>query len=317
MSFDGKISGCSWVYSMHAHIHAICDDVKIHAWVSASLFDDTVSYDLNSGFTNRSPRFFIVFFYGVQVSDAHQSDNIIFYPRADSGKQNFISMRKTKFLAVMCCTAMLFAACEKNEPKEANNHDTKNDTKEAVDLGVSVKWATCNLGATKPEEYGNYYAWGETTTKSDYSWSTYKYGSDYNALTKYCTNSDYGTVDNMTILEAADDAATQNWGSNWRMPTIDEWEELLEKCTWTWTTLNGVDGYEVKATNGNSIFLPATGCRNDDGLHGAGSDGYYWSSSLNTDYPGTAQFVNFYSNRHYTSSSARRYGRPVRPVVAE
>jgi hypothetical protein len=88
MSFDGKISGCSWVYSMHAHIRAICDDVKIHAWVSASLFDDTVSYDLNSGFTNRSPRFFIVFFYGVQVSDAHQSDNIIFTP---------YGQRETKF----------------------------------------------------------------------------------------------------------------------------------------------------------------------------------------------------------------------------
>ena len=216
----------------------------------------------------------------------------------------------------MCCTAMLFAACEKSEPKEANNHDTKNDTKEAVDLGVSVKWATCNLGATKPEEYGNYYAWGETTTKSTYSWSTYKYGSDYNALTKYCTDSDYGTVDNKTILEAADDAAAQNWGSNWRMPTIDEWEELREKCTWTWTTKNSVNGYEVKATNGNSIFLPAAGCRYYAELDIAGSYGYYWSSSLYMLYPYNAQYVFFNSDNHYTYDYYRYCGLSVRPVVA-
>ena len=214
----------------------------------------------------------------------------------------------------MCCTAMLFAACEKNEPKEANNHDTKNDTKEAVDLGVSVKWATCNLGATKPEEYGNYYAWGETTTKSDYSWSTYKYGSD--ALTKYCTDSHYGTVDNKTTLEAGDDAATQNWGGNWRMPTIEEWEELFEKCTWKWTTLNGVNGYEVKATNGNSIFLPAAGCRDYDELYDAGSYGYFWSSSLSTSYPSSAQGVSFGSGTRRTGSSRRHCGHSVRPVVA-
>ena len=226
-------------------------------------------------------------------------------------------MRKIKFFAALCCTAMLFAACEKNEPKEANNHDTKNDTKEAVDLGVSVKWATCNLGATKPEEYGNYYAWGETTTKSTYSWSTYKYGSDYNALTKYCTNSDYGTVDNKTILEAADDAATQNWGSNWRMPTIDEWNELLKKCTWTWTTLNGKNGYEVKATNGNSIFLPAAGGRFYDELNYAGSYGYYWSSSLYTYDPYYPQRVYFDSDNRSADYYSRRCGLSVRPVVAE
>ena len=225
-------------------------------------------------------------------------------------------MKTIKFFAAMCCTAMLFAACEKNEPKEANNHDTKNDTKEAVDLGVSVKWATCNIGATKPEDYGNYYAWGETTTKSDYSWSTYKYGSNYNALTKYCTDSNCGTVDNKTILEAADDAATQNWGSNWRMPTIDEWEELRKNCIWTWTTKNSVNGYEVKATNGNSIFLPAAGVRGSDELYGAGSSGDYWSSSLGTRSPDDAQYVYFRSDYRSTYGSYRDGGQSVRPVVA-
>ena len=123
-------------------------------------------------------------------------------------------MNKTKLLAAVCCTAILFAACEKSEPKVANN----NDTKEAVDLGLSVKWATCNLGATKPEEYGNYYAWGEITTKASYTWANYKYANeDYEALTKYCSKSNYGKdgfTDTLTTLAASDDAAIQNWGGN-------------------------------------------------------------------------------------------------------
>ncbi|MDY4512770.1 MAG: hypothetical protein SPE10_04900, partial [Paludibacteraceae bacterium] len=111
---------------------------------------------------------------------------------------------------------------------------------EYVDLGLSVKWATCNVGASKPEEYGNYYAWGETTTKSTYNWSTYKWcNGSKTTLTKYNTSSSYGTVDNKTVLELADDAARANWGGAWRMPTDAEWTELRENCTWTWITKNG------------------------------------------------------------------------------
>ena len=217
----------------------------------------------------------------------------------------------------MCCAAMLFAACEKNEPKNVYNHDTKNDTKEAVDLGLSVKWATCNVGATKPEEYGNYYAWGETATKGDYSWSTYKYGSD-NALIKYCNNDSYGKNDALTTLEATDDAATANWGSEWRMPTIDEWKELNDNCTWTWTTKNSVNGYEIKASNGNSIFLPAAGYFSGDELDFAGSDGGYWSSSLRTDdSPSYAQNIDFYSGSHGTNNFSRYVGISVRPVSSK
>ena len=228
-------------------------------------------------------------------------------------------MNKTKLLAAVCCTAMLFAACEKNEPEEANKNDTKNDTKEAVDLGLSVKWATCNLGATYPEEYGNYYAWGEITTKDSYTWENYTLANgSYDALTKYCNEESYGNngfTDELTTLTAADDVATQKWGGNWRMPTEDECQELIDNCTWTWTTLNGVNGYEVKATNGNSIFLPAAGCCRNDVLYDAGSGGYYWSSSLNTYDPDYAQGVYFYSGRHSTGDDGRSCGFSVRPVV--
>ena len=248
-------------------------------------------------------------------------------------------MRKIKFFAALCCTAMLFAACEKSEPtnnsskdpidqdqeKEQEDGDTsvltgKENGHDWVDLGLpsGLKWATCNVGATKPEDYGNYYAWGEIATKTTYDWSTYKYanGSD-DALTKYCNNSSYGNngfTDELTTLEAGDDAATQNWGGNWRMPTIDEWQELIDKCTWTWTTLNGINGYEVKATNGNSIFLPAAGYRYDGERRSAGSGGDYWSSSLDASYPDFAQYVGFYSDRDGTYNFYRYWGRSVRPV---
>lgn len=190
-----------------------------------------------------------------------------------------------------------------------------------VDLGLpsGLKWATCNVGATTPEDYGNYYAWGEIATQdSSYTWSTYKYANGSSTtLIKYCNSSSYGTVDNKTILEAADDAATQNCGGNWRMPTISEWQELIDNCAWTWTTKNSVNGYEVKATNGNSIFLPAAGSRNDGGLHDAGSNGRYWSSSLNTSTPNDAQYVFFYSDYHGTVGRSRACGRSVRPVLSK
>ncbi|MGM9818570.1 MAG: hypothetical protein ACI30B_06280 [Paludibacteraceae bacterium] len=188
---------------------------------------------------------------------------------------------------------------------------------EYVDLGLSVKWATCNVGATSPEEYGNYYAWGETTTKRTYNWSTYKWcNGTKDTQTKYCTQSNYGRVDNKTVLDPADDAARANWGGVWRMPTDAEWTELRTKCTWTWTTRNGVKGYTVKSNiNGNSIFLPAAGCRSSDVLDNAGYLGNFWSSSLGTDYPGIAWDVNFGSDYVLRGSRDRYYGQSVRPVL--
>ncbi len=191
---------------------------------------------------------------------------------------------------------------------------------EYIDLGLpsGTLWATCNVGATNPEDYGDYFAWGETTTKSTYDWSTYKYcnGSD-DTQTKYCTSSSYGTVDNKTTLEASDDAATANWGGIWRMPTYEEQQELIKECTWAWTTLNGVNGYRVMGPNGKSIFLPAAGYRSGSDLNDAGSLGnYYWSSSLYSDSPYFAYDLRFDLDYCGWGNSGRCYGLSVRPVCS-
>ena len=185
-----------------------------------------------------------------------------------------------------------------------------------VDLGLSVKWATCNVGASQPEEYGNYFAWGETSPKSTYNWSTYNWCiGDYYDMAKYCTSSREGTVDNKTQLELSDDAARANWGGSWRMPTDDELTELKEKCTWTWTTQNGVKGYKVTSkTNGRSIFLPAAGLCCVYRLYDTGSGGDYWSSSLDTDDPNDERCVSFNSGGVDWSNDDRSNGLSVRPV---
>ena len=216
-------------------------------------------------------------------------------------------MKHLKLFATLCCAVLLFAGAKGNE----NGY-------EWVDLGLpsGTKWAACNVGATSPEEYGNYYAWGETEPKTIYDWSTYKWCNGSNTtLTKYNTDSDYGTVDDKTVLDPEDDAARVNWGGAWRMPTFAEWTELCENCTWTWTTKNGVNGYEVKGTNDNSIFLPAAGARYDDDLDFAGSYGDYWSSSLSADDPNDAWYVYFYSDDVFRSNDYRYYGLSVRPVL--
>jgi hypothetical protein len=153
---------------------------------------------------------------------------------------------------------------------------------ECVDLGLpsGLLWATYNVGATKPEEYGSYYAWGETEEKENYNWSTYKWcNGNSKTLTKYCINSNYGTVDNKTVLDLEDDVAHVKWGSDWRMPTREEYKELCNNCTWTWTTLNGVNGYRVTGSNGNSLFLPAVGGNYGTEVEYSGLFGCYWSSS--------------------------------------
>ena len=189
-----------------------------------------------------------------------------------------------------------------------------------VDLGLpsGLLWATCNVGAENPEDYGNYFAWGETTTKSTYNWGTYQYCNGIsNTLTKYCNNSSYGYngfTDNLTILLPEDDAATANWGNGWRMPTKEEFEELYNNTTVTWTTQNGVNGRLFTASNGNTLFLPAAGCRYISSLDGAGNFGYYWSSSLYTGSPHFAWSFYFGSDNYGVYLYYRYYGHSVRPV---
>ena len=187
---------------------------------------------------------------------------------------------------------------------------------EFVDLGLSVKWATCNVGAEKPEEYGEHFAWGETKPKSSYDWSTLKYCNDStgDSFSKYNRNK-AGTRDNRTVLEPEDDAAHANWGGDWRMPTEAEFQELIDKCTWEWTEMNGKKGYKVTSkVNGNSIFLPAAGWRDDTSLYCAGSDGDYWSSSLYESYTRYARSLDFDSDYRSADDHVRRSGRSVRPV---
>ena len=191
----------------------------------------------------------------------------------------------------------------------------KHNGHEYVDLGLSVKWAVCNVGATTPEGYGEYYAWGETVTKKNYDWSTYRWcRGDYNNMTRYCTNSEYGTVDNKRALSPTDDVARVKWGGSWRMPTKAEQDELRERCRWTWTTKNGVRGYKVVGPNGNSIFLPAVGYRYEEGLDYAGSYGYYWSSTLDEGSPDHAYGINFDSSDVGRGYDNRDGGQSVRPV---
>ena len=177
----------------------------------------------------------------------------------------------------------------------------KHNSHEYVDLGLSVKWATCNVGASKPEDYGNYYAWGETSKKSSYTVDNNKtYGKSMGDI---AGNSIY-------------DAATANWGGNWRMPTKAEMQELRDRCNWTWTTQNGVKGYKVTSkTNGNSIFLPAAGYRYGSLLRSAGSDGHYWSSTPGEGYDCYAYYLLFHSITHGMSDSFRYDGQSVRPVL--
>ena len=172
---------------------------------------------------------------------------------------------------------------------------------EYVDLGLSVKWATCNVGAEKPEEYGNYYAWGETKTKGNYSES--------NSTTYNDDSYNYDIGGNVSS-----DAARANWGGSWRLPTQDEWQELIDGCEWEWTTLNGKSGYRVTSRkNGKSIFLRAAGCRTDGNLRRAGTLGLYWSSTPSSA-TSFAFSLRFDSNVHIVDDLRRRDGMSVRPV---
>ena len=225
-------------------------------------------------------------------------------------------------LAVAMATAAVCFANGDVQPTSEptyNNPGTEETKKYIVDLGLpsGTLWADRNVGAALPEDYGDYFAWGETSPKSNYRWSTLKYCEDDTGdrFSKYNTQSKYGCVDNKTTLESSDNAATANWGSNWCIPTQAQFQELKDKCTWIWTTRNGQNGYEVKGPNGNTIFLPAAGDRSGTDLDYAGSYGLYWSSSLRTDGPYLGRGLFFDSDDVNPDDwASRQLGFTVRPV---
>ena len=180
-----------------------------------------------------------------------------------------------------------------------------------VDLGLSVKWATMNLGAESIEDYGDYYAWGEVRPKNKYDLNSYKWVS--NNQEGYIK---YNDVDNKTILELSDDAANVNWGGAWRVPSVEEQKELLSKCMWKWTKRNVVSGYLVTANNGNSIFLPAGGMRIGSNMHQVGETGYYWNRSRDDKYHIYAHYNSFGVDGYDINDSYIRYfGHLIRPVL--
>ena len=205
---------------------------------------------------------------------------------------------------------------------ESVTRDNKINGHEYVDLGLpsGLKWATCNVGADKPEDYGNYYAWGEVNTKKDYTEATYDFCHEKNETGLWSFG--YGSkkvkvYDDLgrNISETRYDAARTNWGSTWRMPTKDELEELKKKCTWKWIEQNGVNGYKVTGPNGNCIFLPAAGYRYGASLSNVGLGGYYWGATPGDSINGSGAYdLYFGSGFESVYYSNRDYGRSVRPV---
>ena len=220
-----------------------------------------------------------------------------------------------KFLAVLALAGGL-TAC--NKDKGPDGPTDYSGGCEAVDMRLSVKWASYNVGAKAPEEYGSYFAYGETKEKSKYDWSNYKWGEE-DRTTKY--NNDVEGGDGLKTLLPEDDAATVNWGTKWRTPTCEEIDDLLDdaNCEWTWDATK--KGYTVKSLKtGNSIFLPAAGSRNEENYFGTGSDGLYWSSTVNEKdiWPGVnaASIICFESYKNHFHNGGWRYaGLSVRAVT--
>ena len=201
-----------------------------------------------------------------------------------------------------------------NSSIEINNEMVLTKTTEkverykAVDLGLSVKWATCNVGASRAEDYGDYFAWGETAKKSDYNNNTY----EYYVVIGYYVHCIYIGSD---IRGTQYDVATVKWGNNWRMPTKDEIKELCSNCTWEWISRNGVNGYLVTGPNSNNIFLPASGYRSGTNVYGLGSFGNYWSATLYED-DGYDAYGLFFGSDYWEWAYGARYGGlTVRPVT--
>ena len=216
-------------------------------------------------------------------------------------------MRNLLFHILAAGAAILSAGCQKAAVKYSY-----------VDLGLSVKWAQVNVGAAQPSDFGSCFAWGETEPKACYSPETYVWFDENGNITKYCSNPSYDNPDYLTELEAEDDAATVLWGDGWRTPTHGELAELLEKCTWTWSTLNGVRGYKVTSNvpgyEDKYIFLPAAGIGLESTIY-SGYEGYYWSSTNTGGIESyRSETLQFKRTELYMEPAARQVGATIRPV---
>ena len=314
-----------WHYSMGVEYYAACQTFTAEQWskleTAGAVFLPASGY--RSGLNME-----LVQAYGFYWTTSASNVRDVYALRIFSSGSNVYSFDRICGGSVRLVKDVEGGGATPDTPDTPDTPENTENGHEYVDLGLSVKWATCNVGANSPEEYGDYFAWGEVEPKEVYDWSTYKWcelkyhsENNYSAfLTKYCTKSDCGHgqfVDNKMILESTDDAAIVNWGGIWRMPTKEEQDELREQCTWKWTTLNGVNGYLVTSKiNGytdRSIFLPETGSK-EGGVYGNLTYGYYWSSSLKAEAPYSAHYILFDSNNVGYRDFKRSIGLPVRPV---
>ena len=304
----------------------VTSDMTLYAQWKKILTTVTVTFDANGGSGEMEPQQMIADVPRVLVANAFVNGNHPFScwnTMADGSGTTYTDMQEITISRNMTLYA------------QWSSH-------EFVDLGLpsGTLWANCNVGATNPEDYGDYFAWGETSPKEVYNDSNYNYcvetycvvdGESYGyKLTKYCNDSRFGYrgfTDDLTTLEPSDDAATVNWGDAWRMPTYEEMVELNDYCIRTRTTQNGINGLLVTGPNGNSIFLPAAGGYNNlnsaNYLDEVGEQAMYWSSSLghfgDNVIPTAAtiiQFKSYYDSSSFVSISKRSYGQSVRPVVA-
>ncbi|MCQ2190799.1 MAG: hypothetical protein MJY63_04085 [Paludibacteraceae bacterium] len=223
---------------------------------------------------------------------------------------------------VLCSLVVLLITCEFECYAQTVSGNVREHDYVDLELPSGRLWATCNVGATKPTEYGDYFAWGEVEPKKEFTWSNYKWGKEEGQfMTKYCLKSTEGKVDKKTELEKEDDAASYNWGSAWRIPTIKEEEELLNGCNWEWTNnfegsgIAGRVGHSKK--NGNVIFLPAGGAISGDKNSTLHEEGYYWSSTLFKNTMNGSYFLCFANYFIDWRGNKRFAGRNVRAVVSE
>ena len=227
-----------------------------------------------------------------------------------------------------------FVACEDDGIKSFDDSDIKKDSDfwnvpydtsgtasghSYVDIGLSILWSTCNIDATHPLMPGSYFAWGEISPKESYTWESYSYCDKYHKLTKYNDKIASGSnnfTDSVMTLRPEDDAAIQNWGNGWRMPTKEEFDELRNECTWQWVNDASANYYKVTGPNGKSILLPACGCIKDNKRIMYMENGCLWSSSLSIKIPEHGYELTQYSTGFWIGSADRFYGEPIRPVIS-